>query len=275
MNREALVLTVSARPQNLAVVRQALAGYAEEIGLDQGAIDDLKTVVTEASMNAVVHAYPEDELGPLEISARPHASGIEVSVRDHGEGFRPRPSVPEDQGLRLGLPLIAALSEQFEIRGGKTGTEMRMVLPFSRNGHVEMDQAVDQAGAARRIADNGTSMSISAGSVVRPVLARVIGALAARAEFSIDRLADTILLGDAVSAHRASDFRDGTVGIEIMDKEGRLDVRVGPLVQGAAERIADELELPGGTSLRKLASELTVQPGADGLAEFLIVGIDR
>jgi hypothetical protein len=103
----------------------------------------------------------------------------------------------------------------------------------------------------------------------------VIGALAARADFSVDRLSDTILLGDAVSAHNPSDFPDGTVGIEIMDEEGRLDVRVGPLVTGAGERIADELELPGGASLRKLVTDLRVEPASGGPGEFLVVGIDR
>ena len=75
------------------------------------------------------------------------------------------------------------------------------------------------------------------GAMVRPVLARVIGALAARAEFSVDRLADTVLLGDAVSAHGADDFSSGRVEVAIKDGDGALDVRVGPLVEGGGERI--------------------------------------
>ena len=81
-----------------------------------------------------------------------------------------------------------------------------MVLSFDGNG-----VALENEDAAERIASNGTLMSISAGTFVRPVLARVIGALAARADFSVDRLSDTILLGDAVSAHDAADFPDDTV----------------------------------------------------------------
>ena len=65
----------------------------------------------------------------------------------------------------------------------------------------------------------------------------------------------------------------------IVDREGRLDVRIGPLVGGAGARIVKGLDLPGGTSLSKLASEMTIdqQPEApEGEpAEYLIVGIDK
>lgn len=274
MNARGLNLTVAARPENLAVIRQALAGYAEAMGFDPDAVADLKTIVTEASMNAVVHAYPDDAPGPLEVSAWPHGEGIEIAVRDHGSGFKP-PADREDPGLRLGLPLIATLSDQFEIRGGSEGTEVRMIVRPSVNGVAaeEAGEAIDPEEA------RGTVMSIEAGTFVRPVLARVISALAARADFSIDRLSDSILIGDAVSAHDASDFRDGTVGIEILDGNGRLDVRIGPLVEGGSERIMRGLELPGGASLRQLATEITVErapsEGADEPAEFLLIGIDR
>jgi serine/threonine-protein kinase RsbW len=274
MTAQGLDLTVAARPENLAVIRQALAGYADAIGFDSDAIADLKTVVTEACMNVVVHAYPDGTAGPLEVSAEPDEHGLELSIRDHGSGFRPRPADVEDSGLRLGLPLIATLSDEFEIRGGSEGTEVRMKLSYSRNG------AEEASGGERQDPETaeGTVMSIAAGAFVRPVLARVISALAARADFSVDRLSDTILIGDAVSAHDASDFREGTVGIELSDGMGWIGVRIGPLVEGGGERIVDELELPGGTSLSKLASDVTVKreqmEGGDP-GEYVVVRIDR
>jgi hypothetical protein len=242
---QGLNLTVAARPENLAVIRQALAGYADAMGFDSDSIADLKTVVTEACMN----------------------------VGDRGSGFRPRPADVQDSGLRLGLPLIATLSDEFEIRGGSEGTEVRVKMSYSRNG------AEEESGDEQRDPEvaEGTVMSIAAGAFVRPVLARVIGALAARADFSVDRLSDTILIGDAVSAHDASDFREGTVGIELSDGAGWVGVRIGPLVEGGGERIVDGLELPGGTSLSKLASDVTVkrEQGDGDPAEYVIVRIDR
>jgi serine/threonine-protein kinase RsbW len=274
VNAQGLSLTVAARAENLAVVRQALAGFAQAMGFDSDAIADLKTVVTEACMNVVIHAYPDGQPGPLQVRAEPHQQGLEIAVRDQGSGFRPRPADPDATGLRLGLPLIATLSDQFEVRGGEGGTEVRMLMLFDHSGNEA--EAVEREPAE---GSEGTLMSIAAGTFVRPVLARVISALAARADFSIDRLSDTILIGDAVSAHDASDFPDGTVGIEIVDREGRLDVRIGPLVEGAGTRIVKGLDLPGGTSLSKLASEMTIDQQPEGPegepAEYLVVGIDK
>jgi hypothetical protein len=116
-------------------------------------------------------------------------------------------------------------------------------------------------------------MRISAGAEVRPVLARVIGALAARAEFSIDRLSDTFMLGDAVSAQPADDFSHGCVELAISDGEGSLAVRVGPLVEGGGERILEQMDVPEtGASLSALANsmEVTRATAEDGTVhEFL------
>jgi hypothetical protein len=85
-----------------------------------------------------------------------------------------------------------------------------------------------------------------------------------------------MLLGDAVSAHDASVFEGGAVGLEILDGDGRLDVRIGPLVEGGSERILEGLELPGGASLRKLANEVEVKRGeGSDEQEYLRVVIDR
>src|SRR4029079_7844387 len=112
------------------VVRQALAGLAERLGMDEASLADLKTVVTEASMNVVVHAYAGMEPGPLEVEAESDLEGVTVVIRDHGSGIRPRPDV-ERPSLRIGLTLIPALSSSFEIKGGADkGTEIRMHLPL-------------------------------------------------------------------------------------------------------------------------------------------------
>jgi serine/threonine-protein kinase RsbW len=268
-----LTLTVPARADNLAVIRQALAGLAEAMGFDEAAVSDLKTVVTEACMNAVLHAYG-GEPGPLEVSAEPDPEGLAISVRDRGEGFQPRPANPDSPGLRLGLPLIAALSDGFEIRGARgKGTEVNMRLNLVHPGDED-----DVAARVEEPAD-GTVMSIAAGRYVQPVLARVIGALAARADFSIDRLSDAVLLGDAVSAHAAADFREGKLGIEILDGDGRLRVQVGPLSDGASDRILRGLEVPGAGSLRDLASDVSVRrdasPVSEGEADYLTLEIER
>ena len=264
MTGRELRLTLPATAENVIVVRQAVAGLGEALGLSAPRVADLKTVISEACNNVVLHAY-EGEPGPLEVSAEPGAGELEIQVTDQGKGFRPRAN-EGDESLGLGLPLIAALSDSFEISGG-AGHGSRTTIRFAYD--------------PPEYSNNGTStevpeeleMVITPGEMVKPVLARVIGALAARAEFSVDRLADTVLLGDAVSSSGEQDFADGRVGITIADGDGTLDVRVGPLVEGAGERLLDEMELPGAVSLRSLASRMEVTKGetSDGEpAEFLV-----
>jgi serine/threonine-protein kinase RsbW len=272
LNPTDLHLLLPARAENVLVVRQAVAGLGEALALPEHRINDLKTVVTEACNNVVIHAY-DGAVGPLEVTAQSGQGEIEVVVADQGRGFEPRPNTSGEASLGLGLPLIAALSDSFEISGG-AGKGTQTTIRFGYQAPAERDNG--QPGAAA--IEEELSMQIAPGSIVRPVLARVIGVLASRADLSVDRLADSVLLGDAVSSHAPSDFTGGQVGVSIKDGEGTLGVRVGPLIEGGGERIMAQMELPGGGSLRKLARSMEVTSGetADGrAAEFLVFEIAR
>jgi serine/threonine-protein kinase RsbW len=258
-------LQLPARAENVLVVRQAVSGVAEAAGMEPRRIADLKTVVTEACNNVVLHAYPDGE-GPMEVSAEISPEGLEVTVRDRGLGFHPSAS---DAGasLGLGLPLVASLSDSFAIRGGAgQGTSL--------SARFALVPAAAPNGEQRAGASDELRMAFAPGELVRPVLARVLGALAARAEFSIDRLSDTMLLGDAVSDHRPSDFSEGRVAVEIADGDGTLDIRVGPLREGGGERILSGMEIPGaGGSLRALAKSAEVERRDD--SEYLVLEVAR
>lgn len=259
-----LQISLPARAENVAVVRHALAGLAERMGMEEPALADLKTVVSEACMNVVVHAYPDGEDGLLEVDARTDMDGITVVVRDHGSGIRPRADV-EHSSLRLGLTLIAALSSSFEISGGvDRGTEIRMHLPLrARNGRSEAPGEYPSA--------EGTKMRVGPPELVGPVLSRVIAALAARQQITVDRLSDAMLLSDAISARAPEGFTDGHVSLSIADGPEGVELRVGPMTNGGAERLRASFELPEVGSLASLADELHVEEGQDG--EFLVVGI--
>lgn len=263
-----LRIVVAARAENVAVIRRAITGIGEAVGLEHASIGDLQTIVTEAAMNVVVHAYENGD-GPLEVTASRVGDSLEIGVLDQGAGFRPRPADPERGDLRLGLPLIAALSDGFEIRGGPgRGTEVRArkrIVPAENGGPGATVTAASPGDAAMLSFENADSAG--------PVVSRVIGMLASRADLSIDRLADTQLLGDAVSAAPPGEFRDGRVDIELTDREGALEIRVGPLVEGGADRLLEEMELPGPLvgSLRGLASRIDVEPADPGERLVILV----
>jgi serine/threonine-protein kinase RsbW len=262
-------MNLPARAENVAVVRHALAGLADRIGMDEPGIADLKTVVTEACMNVVVHAYPDDRPGPLEIEAIPEAECLAVVVRDFGMGIQPRPDI-DRPSLRIGLTLIAALSSRFEIKGGvDRGTEIRMHLNLkSREPEEGPDGRVETP-----LQSETTDLRVGSPELVGPVLGRALSALAARREVSVDRISDAVLLSDAISAAAPEAFQDGNVvSISIADREDGVELRVGPMASGGAERLRGGLELPQlGGSLESLADELRAEHADDG--EYLVVGI--
>ena len=266
-DRSGLQMSLPARAENVAVARHALAGFAERIGMDEASVADLKTVVTEACMNVVVHAYADDAPGLLEVEAAEELDGLTAVVRDYGMGIRPRPDI-DRPSLRIGLTLIAALSKSFEIKGGvDRGTEIRMHLPLQTG--IESDGTGKSTAVA--VAEE-TEMRVGHPDLVAPILGRALGALAARREVTVDRLSDTMLLSDAISAGAPQGFEDGHVSLSITDRDEGVELRVGPMKGGGAERLRASLKLPDvGGSLETLADEVRVEEGDDG--EFLVLGI--
>ena len=120
-------LTLPARPDSVAIARNAVSELGADLELSERKLADLRTVVSEACMNAAVHAYDRPG-GDFELLAEAAAGGLAVSVRDRGTGIKPRPAFGAARA-RLGLLLIATLAESTEIRsrpGG--GTDVRVFL---------------------------------------------------------------------------------------------------------------------------------------------------
>ena len=128
-----VLLTMPARPEGVGVVRQALAGMADALDFDPAVLADMKMAVSEACTNVVVHAY-EDSDGMLEVDMLADDAGLTIRVRDHGSGIHPNPQRTRDvPALGLGLPLIAALSDAYELHGSSgQGTEVRMTFWYER-----------------------------------------------------------------------------------------------------------------------------------------------
>jgi serine/threonine-protein kinase RsbW len=263
-DKTGLLIKLPAKSENVTVVRHAVAGLAERMGMGETGLGDLKTVVTEACMNVVVHAY-DDEPGPLEVEAFAEDDGLTVVVRDFGAGIRPSPDI-ERPSLRIGLTLIAALSSSFEISGGlERGTEIRMHLPVGAD-------PVARASSPGLSFDGkeGAELRIGDPELVAPVLGRVLGALAARHRITVDRLSDAVLLTDAISELAPVAFSDGSVSMNVADRTEGIDLRIGPMPQAATAKLRAGLTLPGiDASLEDLADDLQVEENDAGSYLFV------
>lgn len=264
-------IKLAAKSENVALVRHALAGAAESLGMSADVLADLKTVVTEACMNVVSHAYG-DEVGPLEVDAWPEDDELVVVVRDYGSGIRPRAQT-NDSSLRLGISLIAAMTSGFEISGGSgRGTTITMRLSLSGVEPVANDPS---ANGGQEVGEQSVLLTAWDGATLPPILARVISVLASRRDFNVDELADAVLFSDVISNDLA--VMDGAHAVRLLvsESDDGLSLRIGPLDTGMAGELRQGLYLPEeiGGSLETLADEVTVEDMPDG--EYLYIRFSR
>jgi serine/threonine-protein kinase RsbW len=114
--------------------------------------------------------------------------------------------------------------------------------------------------------DNHARLRVAAGPLVAPVLSRVVGMLAARAQCPIDRLDDALLLADAVAAHAPHFSIEERLSVKVRaDVQGLLLIVDGLRPEAGRELVA-AAELPGvGNVLRRVADEIDEEPDGDGL----------
>jgi serine/threonine-protein kinase RsbW len=125
---QSIRLVIPAKPEYITLGRLALTGIARlrTEPLPQDVLGDLKLALTEACTNSVRHAYADGE-GSVEILYELHGDRLVVEVSDRGEGFEP-PAEPgnalEQEELSeggLGIAIIEALADEFEIGAGPNG----------------------------------------------------------------------------------------------------------------------------------------------------------
>lgn len=115
-----------------------------------------------------------------------------------------------------------------------------------------------------------TSVSIAAGPLVGPVLRRVVGMLAARADLPLDRLDDAILVADVIAARAPAHVRGADVQVGFEPGDRSLLLVIGPLCTGGGQALIIDAAVPGvGNVIEQLADELSVQ--SHGADEFLHV----
>jgi hypothetical protein len=118
---------------------------------------------------------------------------------------------------------------------------------------------------------NHAQLTIRSEPLVPAVLGRVVGMLAARAQCPIDRLDDAMLVTDAVAAHAGNHTVEGTLRVTVSTDPDALEMRVGPLNEGGAQRIIRDAELPGvGNVLERVADKVEVR--RDGEELFIRLG---
>lgn len=82
-----IVLEFPSRSSNEGFARSAAACFAAQMDPTLNELEDIKTAVSEAVTNAIVHAYPAS-LGKVKMKMRIcEGNLLEIMVKDHGRGI--------------------------------------------------------------------------------------------------------------------------------------------------------------------------------------------
>jgi anti-sigma regulatory factor (Ser/Thr protein kinase) len=120
-------LRLRADPSELRTARRLAEQAADDYGLDEDARFRLTLAANEAVANAIEHGSPSDE-GTVMVRVCEDGEGVRFEVRDWGTftaGF-PDPEGLGDRGR--GLPLMAALVDEVDLKPGDEGTLVRLLI---------------------------------------------------------------------------------------------------------------------------------------------------
>ena len=123
MEQESMTLTMDSLSKNEEFARVAVAVFASRLDPTLEELDDIKTAVSEAVTNAVIHGYQNGE-GTIEICARAQADGLfTVTVKDTGIGIADKKkamepmftTAPEGERSGMGFSFMEAFMDQVEV----------------------------------------------------------------------------------------------------------------------------------------------------------------
>ena len=129
-----ITLEFLSRSANEGFARGAVACFAAQLDPTMEELGDIKTAVSEAVTNAIVHAYP-DQLGKISIKARIlEGNVLELTVRDWGRGIpdvdkarQPLYTTGGEERSGMGFTIMESFMDRLAVRSqeGK-GTRVTM-----------------------------------------------------------------------------------------------------------------------------------------------------
>jgi serine/threonine-protein kinase RsbW len=233
-------------------------------------LDDLKTSVSEACNNVVLHAYG-GEPGPMEVGLFIADERIRVTVTDRGVGMV-APSATAEAGQGIGLSVIRALTESVRFASAPNdGTEVQMDFAVTRDGKKLLTApTIASPDGDLPIAEEGeVVVSLSPVTLLPGVLGRLARTLAATAHFSLDRFSDVYLVTDTLAAHAASAAAGERIEARLRAADRRLELLVGPFRKGTGSRLEIRSTDHPASPLVLLSDQVAVEPA--GEAESLRV----
>ena len=130
---------------NEALARQIAAAFAAQMDPTLEELGDVKTAVSEAVTNAIVHAYP-DRIGPVSLRLRRLPGNVlEITVKDKGLGIADVAKAREPlfttggaERSGMGITIMESFMNSFSLRSAPgRGTTVKMRKKITSRGGAE------------------------------------------------------------------------------------------------------------------------------------------
>lgn len=121
-------------PENESFARVVIAAFAVQLSPTVGEIADIKTAVSEAVTNAIVHGY-EGTRGMVTLRAAIEGRTLTVEIADQGRGIRNIPQAmepfftthPEQERSGMGFAVMQTFMDDLHVDSAPgQGTSVRM-----------------------------------------------------------------------------------------------------------------------------------------------------
>ena len=133
--RNEMHIQFSALSQNESFARVTVAAFITQLDPTMDELTEIKTVVSEAVTNSIIHGYENDPNGIVYISVILEDSYIDLTIRDEGKGIfdveeARQPlftTKPELERSGMGFTIMENFMDEIEIQSRPdSGTEIRL-----------------------------------------------------------------------------------------------------------------------------------------------------
>ena len=118
-----VTLQFPSQSSNEGFIRSAVACFAAQMDPTLNELEDIKTAVSEAATNAIVHAYP-DRIGKVTVKVRICTGQVlEITVRDYGQGIpdvekarQPMFTTGGEERSGMGFTIMESFMDSLKVR---------------------------------------------------------------------------------------------------------------------------------------------------------------
>ena len=133
-NLNSMQLVIDALSANEKFARSVVGAFFAQLNPTLEQLEDIKTAVSEAVTNCIVHAYDGQQQGKIEINCQVSADTLFVEIIDHGKGIANveqamQPfftTVTTGERSGMGFTVMQAFCDKVEVTSGSGQTSVKL-----------------------------------------------------------------------------------------------------------------------------------------------------